>query len=57
MDSEQVLEHVSIPLAKIAKSIGDTAERGQKKTKAESFIKTCQSHAIIEESSPRHTLS
>tara|TARA_R110001606_G_scaffold245314_3_gene393304 strand:+ start:3741 stop:4856 length:1116 start_codon:yes stop_codon:yes gene_type:complete len=57
MDSGKVLEQVSIPLAKIAKSIGETAERGQKKTKAESFIKTCQSHDIIEESSSRHTLS
>jgi len=57
MDSEQVLEHVSIPLAKIAKSIGDTAERGQKKMKAESFIQTCQENSIIEESPSRHTLS
>ena len=57
MDSGQVLEQVSIPLAKVAKSIGDTAERGQKKTKAEAFIAACQDHSIIEESPSRHTLS
>tara|TARA_R100000995_G_scaffold84723_1_gene64482 strand:- start:1909 stop:3024 length:1116 start_codon:yes stop_codon:yes gene_type:complete len=57
MDSSQVLEQVSIPLSKIAKSIGDKAERGQKQKRSDEFMQRCNDQGIIEESPARHTLS
>jgi hypothetical protein len=57
MDSEELLEHVSIPLSKIAKSIGDKADRGEKQAKASEFMDACADEGIIEQSPERHTLS
>tara|TARA_R100000479_G_scaffold42555_1_gene19309 strand:- start:2947 stop:4074 length:1128 start_codon:yes stop_codon:yes gene_type:complete len=57
MDSEQLLEHVSIPLSKIAKGIGDKADRGQKQARASEFMDRCSEEGIIEQSPARHTLS
>lgn len=57
MSSEEVLEQVSIPLAKVAKSIGDKADRGQKKQRSSEFMDECTDQGIIEQSPSRHTLS
>jgi len=57
MSSEEVLEQVSIPLAKVAKSIGDKAERGHKKQRSSDFMDECTDQGIIEQSPSRHTLS
>lgn len=57
VDSEEVLRHVSLPLAKIAKAVGDTAEKGEKKRQSDQFLDACNDSGIIEESAPRRTLS
>tara|TARA_R100001510_G_C7656830_1_gene217376 strand:+ start:9024 stop:10139 length:1116 start_codon:yes stop_codon:yes gene_type:complete len=54
---EGVIDQVSLPLAKIAKAIGDNASRGEKRKRADEFIETCETSGIIEKSPPRQTLS
>jgi len=57
LNAEQILSQVSIPVAKVAKVVGDQAEKGAKKAQAENFLESCQEAGVIERSSPRHTLS
>jgi len=57
IDAESLLAHVNIPLAKVAKMVGDTAERGGKRKKSEEFIDACENTGIVETSPPRQTLS
>mgnify|MGYP003642309205 CR=1 FL=1 len=55
--AEEVLEHANIPLAKLAKAIGDTAEKGGKRKLSDNFVDACQAAGIVETSDPRYTLS
>lgn len=57
VDTETVIKQVNLPLAKIAKAVGDTAERGSKQGRADEFIETCETSGIIKKSPPRLTLS
>ena len=57
VSAEDVLEHANIPLAKLAKAVGDTAEKGGKRKLSDNFVDACQDAGIIETSDPRYTLS
>jgi len=57
VDTETILSHVSFPLAKIAKAVGDTADKGGKKQLANEFLDSCEESGIIEHSPQRRTLS
>ena len=57
VSAEDVLEHSNIPLAKLAKAVGDTAEKGGKRKLSDNFVDACQDAGIIETSDPRYTLS
>lgn len=57
VDTESILSNVSLPVSKIAKAVGDTAEKGGKQKMASEFLSDCKDAGIIEESPSRHTLS
>jgi len=57
VDAHTVLKHVSLPLAKIAKAVGDTVETGSKRKHADQFIESCEASGILEHSPQRRTLS
>ena len=57
VSAEDVLEHANIPLAKLAKAVGDTAEKGGKRKLSDNFVDACQDAGIIETSDTRYTLS
>jgi len=57
VDTETILNNVSLPLAKIAKAVGDTADKGNKKQLSSEFIDACDSAGIIETSPSRRQLS
>ncbi len=57
LSKEEVLNEVSLPLAKISSAIGAKAEKGQKKAASAQFSEACDAAGIVEKSSPRYTLS
>ena len=57
VDTETILGTVSLPIAKIAKAVGDTADKGNKKQLSLEFMDACNSAGIIETSPSRRTLS
>jgi len=57
VSAEDVLKHANIPLAKLAKAVGDTAEKGGKRKLSDNFVDACEDAGIIETSDPRYTLS
>jgi hypothetical protein len=57
LDSEAIFKELNIPLAKIAKAIGDKADRGEKRNLTNAFLDEVETKGIIETSPPRHTLS
>ena len=54
---DEVINEVSLPIAKISSAIGAKAEKGHKKMASMEFTDACDAAGIIEKSSPRHTLS
>lgn len=57
VDAEEILANVSLPLAKVAKAVGDKAEKGYKGKLSADFLSECEESGIIEESPLRRTLS
>lgn len=57
LTQKDILQNVNIPLAKIAKVVGATADKGEKQNLSQEFIADCEADGIIENSAPRHTLS
>ena len=57
MGAEEVIEAVNLPLAKIAKTLGDKAEKGERKKISQEFVDACEDAGIVTTSQARHTLS
>jgi len=57
LELDDVLNIASIPLAKLAKEAGQSAEKGSKKKISEEFIDACNEAGILIKSNPRFTLS
>jgi|TARA_R110002051_G_scaffold22406_2_gene58008 hypothetical protein len=57
MSATDIIDNINIPLSKVAKSIGDSADKGGKKKLSNDFIDACEQAGIVEKSPPRHTLS
>ena len=55
--TEDILAQVNLPLAKIAKAVGSSADRGEKQKIADEFIAQCETAGIVEKSPPRQSLS
>ena len=57
MTIEEIMEQVSIPLAKVSNCVGAKADKGLKRKASMQFTEACDAAGIITKSPPRHTLS
>ena len=57
MSAEEVIEASNLPLAKIAKTLGDKAEKGERKKISQEFVDACVDAGIVTTSQARHTLA
>lgn len=57
MSVDDIMEQLSIPYSKVATAVGSKGERGQKKAAAANFKDACEDAGIIDESTPRYTLT
>jgi len=56
MAEESLLEHANFPLAKVAKAVGSSAPKGEKKETERNFIDACESAGIIRTSDERFSI-
>jgi hypothetical protein len=57
LDKDEVLETANLPLAKLAKVIGDKAPKEDRKKISQEFVDACVEAGIVTTSQARHTLS
>lgn len=57
LDKEEILNIASMPITKLAKAVGDTAENGEKKQKTKDFLDAAEDLDIVSNSDTRYTLS
>jgi len=57
MTAEELIEAANLPLAKIAKAVGEKAEKGQRKNISQEFVDECLAEGMVSISPERHTLS
>ena len=57
MSAEEVIESANLPLSKIAKALGEKAEKGEKKKISQEFVDACIDAGIVTSSQARHTLA
>ena len=56
MTQKSLLEYASFPLAKVAKAVGSSAPKGEKKEREHNFIDACESAGIIRTSDERFSI-
>lgn len=57
MTAEELIQAANLPLAKIAKAVGEKAEKGQRKNISQEFVDECLAEGMVSISPERHTLS